>query len=98
LKKKPRRRILIRGDAGFGAIENSTLLIELGYDFLVKGYSPHIVRLVAKQVAENQWIRFNPIASVAELGIIKLPGCHIQFGLFLGGLRLLSLNFFNIST
>lgn len=36
-----RRGILIRGDAGFGTIENVMLPSELGYDFLIKGFSPH---------------------------------------------------------
>jgi len=80
----PRRAILIRGDAGFGSIENSTLLIELGYNFLLKGYSPHTARVLAQGVAESQWIRFNPIISVAELGIIKLPRCPYPVRIVLG--------------
>lgn len=79
-----RRGILIRGDAGFGTIEDVMLLIELGYDFLLKGYSPHTARVLAKGVADNQWIRFNPIVSVAELGITKLPGCPYQVRVVLG--------------
>jgi len=80
----PRRAILIRGDAGFGSIENSTLLIELGYNFLLKGYSPHTARVLAQGVAESQWIRSNPVVSVAELGIIKLPGCPYPVRVVLG--------------
>ncbi len=59
-------------------------LSELGYDFLLKGYSPHTARLLAKEVTENQWIRFNPALSVAELGIIKLPGCPYPVRVVLG--------------
>jgi len=80
----PRRGILVRGDAGFGTIEDVMLLTELGYDFLLKGYSPHTARVLAKEVAENQWIRFNPALSVAELGIIKLPGCPYPVRVVLG--------------
>ncbi len=61
----PRRGILVRGDAGFGTIEDVMLLTELGYDFLFKGYSPHTARVLAKEVAESQWVRFNPILCVA---------------------------------
>jgi len=80
----PRRGILIRGDAGFGTIENVMFLSELGYDFLFKGFSPHTARVLAKEVLENQWIRFNPAVSVAELGIIKLPGCPYPVRVILG--------------
>lgn len=79
-----RRGILIRGDAGFGTTVNSTLLIELGYDFLLKGYSPHTARVLAKEVAESQWIRFNPVTFVAELGVIKLSGCPYPVRVVLG--------------
>jgi len=80
----PRRAILIRGDAGFGSIENSTLLIELGYNFLLKGYSPHTARVLAQGVAESQWVRFNPAVYIAELGIIKLPRCPYPVRIVLG--------------
>jgi len=80
----PRRLILVRGDAGLGTIEDVMLLTELGYDFLLKGYSPHTARVLAKEVTENQWIRFNPALFVAELGIIKLPGCPYPVRVILG--------------
>ena len=51
------------------------LLTELGYDFLLKKYSPHTARVLAKEVAKNQWILFNAIIFVAELGIIKRSFC-----------------------
>jgi len=79
-----RRALLVRGDAGFGSIEDIMFLSELGYDFLLKGYSPHTARVLAKDVAENEWIRFNPIVSVAELGIIKLPGSPYPVRVVLG--------------
>jgi len=80
----PRRGILIRGDAGFGTIENVMLLSELGYDFLFKGFSPHTAWVLAREVLENQWIRFNPALSVAELGTIELPGCSYPVRVVLG--------------
>ena len=80
----PRRAILIRGDAGFGSFEDVMLLSELGYDFLLKGFSPRTARVLAEGVAENQWIRFNPIVSVTELGIIKLSGCPYPVRVVLG--------------
>ena len=79
-----RRGILIRGDAGFGSFEDIMLLSELGYDFLLKGYSPRTARVLAKEVAESQWVRFNPILCVAELGIIKLSGCPYPVRVVLG--------------
>lgn len=79
-----RRALLVRGDAGFGSIEDIMFLSELGYDFLLKGYSPHTARVLAKDVAENEWIRFNPIICVAERGIIKLPGCPYPVRVVLG--------------
>ncbi|MFQ6067490.1 MAG: transposase [bacterium] len=79
-----RRAILIRGDAGFGSFEDVMLLSELGYDFLLKGYSPRTARVLAKEVAESQWVRFNPIVRVAELGIIKLSGCPYPVRVVLG--------------
>jgi len=66
----------------------------LGYDFLLKGYSPHTAHLLAKVVAENQWIRFNPIVSVAELGIIKLPGCPYAVRVVLGRTKTAKLQIF----
>jgi hypothetical protein len=60
------------------------LLTELGYDFLLKGYSPRTARVLAKEVAESQWVRFNPVVSVAELGIVKLPGCPYPVRVVLG--------------
>lgn len=83
-RDNPRRGILIRGDAGFGSFEDITLLSELGYDFLLKGYSPRTARVLAEEVAESQWIRFNPIVCVAELGIIKLLGCPYPVRVVLG--------------
>ena len=80
----PRRGILIRGDAGFGSFEDVMLLSELGYDFLLKGYSPRTARVLAKGVAESQWGRFNPIVYVVELGIIKLSGCPYPVRVVLG--------------
>jgi len=68
----PHCLILIREDAGFDTIENVMLLSELGYDFLLQRYSPQTARLLARQVLENQWMRFNPPILVAELDIIKL--------------------------
>lgn len=70
----PRRLILIRADAALSALENSILLIELGYDFFLKRYSPQTTRLLLRQVLENQWMRFNPLTSVIEPDIIKLSG------------------------
>ena len=80
----PRRLILIRGDAVFGTIENSVLLIELEYNFFLKRYSPQTLRLLLRQVLENQWMRFNPLTSVIELGIIKLSGCSYPARFVLG--------------
>ncbi|MCK4419606.1 hypothetical protein KAV79_07335 [Candidatus Aerophobetes bacterium] len=70
----PRRLILIRADAALSTLENSILLIELGYDFFLKRYSPQTTRLLLRQVLENQWMRFNPLTSVIEPDIIKLSG------------------------
>jgi len=80
----PYRAILIRGDAGFGSIDNITLLLDLGYDFLLKGYSPHTARNLAQAIAENEWIPFNPATSVAELGAIRLPECRYPVRTVLG--------------
>jgi len=77
----PRRLILIREDAGLGTVENSVLLIELEYNFFLKRYS---LRLLLRQVLENQWMRFNPLVSVTELGIIKLSGCSYSARFVLG--------------
>jgi len=80
----PPRALLIRGDAGFGSIDNIGLLSSLGYDFLLKGYSPHTASRFAREVPENQWVRFNPITAVAELGVITLPGCPYPVRTVLG--------------
>jgi hypothetical protein len=80
----PYRAILIRGDAGFGSIENTMLLLDLGYDFLLKGYSPHTARTLAQGIAENEWVPFNPATSVAELGPIRLPECRYPVRTILG--------------
>ncbi|GFP43616.1 hypothetical protein HKBW3C_02746, partial [Candidatus Hakubella thermalkaliphila] len=80
----PYRAILIRGDAGFGSIDSITLLLDLGYDFLLKGYSPHTARNLAQGIAENEWIPFNPATSVAELGTIQLPECRYPIRTVLG--------------
>ena len=70
----PLHLILIQADAAFGTLENSMLLIDLGYDFFLKRYSPQTLRLLLRQVLENQWMRFNSLISVIELDIIKLSG------------------------
>jgi len=80
----PLHLILIQADAAFGTLENSMLLIELGYDFFLKRYSPQTLRLLLRQVLENQWIRFNSLTSVIELGIIKLSGCSYSDRFVLG--------------
>jgi len=82
--RNPFRGILIRGDAGFGAIENIILLSELKYDFLLKGYSPHTAALLAKEVPSKQWLEFTPVVSVAELGPVNLPGCPYPLRVVLG--------------
>jgi len=88
----PHRAILIRGDAGFGTIEDVIILSDLGYDFLLKGYSPHSASSLAQGVAENQWIRFNPITAVAELGLVTLPGCPHPVRTVLGRSKTARLN------
>ena len=80
----PRRLILIRADAALSTLENSILLIELGYDFFLKRYSPQTLRLLLRQVLENQWMRFNPLTSVIEPDIIKLSGCSYSARFALG--------------
>ncbi|MCL0060612.1 transposase [Dehalococcoidia bacterium] len=80
----PYRAILIRGDAGFGSIDKIMLLLDLGYDFLLKGYSPHTARNLAQGIAENEWIPFNGATSVAELGAIRLPECRYAVRTVLG--------------
>jgi hypothetical protein len=80
----PPRALLIRGDAGFGSIDNIGLLSGTGYDFLLKGYSPHTASRLAREVPENQWVRFNPLITVAELGVITLPGCPYPVRTVLG--------------
>lgn len=80
----PQRAILIRGDAGFGTIGDIQLLSVLGYDFILKGYSPHTARTLAQAVGENDWIRFNPVVSLAERGLTQLPGCRYPVRTVLG--------------
>ncbi|MCL0089781.1 hypothetical protein M1O19_04810, partial [Dehalococcoidia bacterium] len=80
----PYRAILIRRDAGFSSIDKIMLLLDLGYDFLLKGYSPHTARDLASGIAENEWIPFNGTTSVAELGVIRLPECQYAVRTVLG--------------
>ncbi|MBT9162361.1 MAG: hypothetical protein DDT27_00919 [Dehalococcoidia bacterium] len=97
----PYRVILIRGDAGFGSIGSITLLLDLGYDFLLKGYSPHTARNLAQGIAENEWIPFNPATSVAELGPIRLPECRYPARTVLGRTKTLrpeSCQYFHLVT
>lgn len=60
------------------------LLVKLGYDFLLEGYLPHLAPLLAKKVAANQGIRFNPLTFAAELGIIELGDSPDPVRLVLG--------------
>lgn len=80
----PYRTILVRGDAGFGSVDNIRLLLDLGYDFLLKGYSPHTARNLAQGIAEKEWVPFNSATSVAELGAIRLPDCQYPLRTVLG--------------
>lgn len=80
----PYRAILVRGDAGFGSVDNIMLLLDLGYDFLLKGYSPHTARNLAQGIAEKEWVPFNSATSVAELGAIGLPECRYSVRTVLG--------------
>jgi hypothetical protein len=80
----PYRAILVRGDAGFGSMDNIVPLLDLGYDFLLKGYSPHTARNLAQGITEKEWVPFNPATSVAELGAIRLPECRYPVRTVLG--------------
>jgi hypothetical protein len=65
-------------------MDNIGPLLDLGSDFLLKGYSPHTARILAQGITEKEWVPFNPATSVAELGAIRLPECRYPVRTVLG--------------
>lgn len=78
------RLILIRGDAGYGSSDNVTLLFELGYEFLLKGYSPKASFSLASSLPEEAWRTINPSLDMAEAQTNFITGCPYPVRIVLG--------------
>ena len=65
-----------RLDAGFGAYENITLLIEMGYEVYIKPYSHRVVDYLTHQVDEQTvWERVGANAEMTAWKAQQLKGC-----------------------
>jgi transposase-like protein len=66
---------IIRADAAQGTGENIQELIDMGLDFIIKGFHPHTACNFAKNVSEKQWIAIDFFSHVVDLGLRKITNC-----------------------
>lgn len=67
---------LIRSDAANGTGADIEELLDLGLDFLIKGYSSKTARAFAAHVQPTQWEPVDLFTRVAELGPQRITNCR----------------------
>ena len=78
------RLIIIRGDAGYGTADNVALLFELGYEFVLKGYSSSASFSLASSVPEEAWRAINSSLDMVEAQTNFITGCPYPVRIVLG--------------
>jgi hypothetical protein len=67
---------IIRTDAANGVGTDVQELIELGLDFVLKGYSTKTAQRLAKDVCQVDWHCFDFFTRLSDLGRTKIPSCR----------------------